>query len=194
MNLPMKDYQDDIEQCLRVLRSGGLILYPTDTIWGIGCDATNPQAVDRIYRLKQREESKSMIVLLADQRDLLKYVAALDLQVFDYLDSLSRPTTVIYDGAVQLADNLVHADGSIGIRIVQDAFCRDLVLRLKKPLVSTSANISGMPAPRFYEEIAAEIRDGVDYIVHYRRDDREPKQPSSVVKWQSGGNITVIRP
>jgi L-threonylcarbamoyladenylate synthase len=190
----MKIFEKDIEHCLEVLRQGGLVLYPTDTIWGIGCDATHEMAVSRIYRLKQRAETKSMIILLGDQRDLLRYVAALDLEVFNYLDSVSKPTTVVYDGAIHLASNLVNADGSIGIRVTRDEFCRDLVLRFRKPIVSTSANLSGQPAPRFFDEIQDEIKKGVDYIVRYRQEDHEPKQASSVVKWKNGGEVTIIRP
>ena len=190
----MKAFEKDIEQCLQVLRAGGIILYPTDTIWGIGCDATNKAAVQRIYKLKKRSESNSMIVLLADERDLLQYVAALDLEVFNYLDTVTKPTTIVYDGALHLADNVVSSDGSVGIRIVKDEFCKDLILRFHKPVVSTSANISGMPTPKFYNEITQEIKNGVDYIVNYRQDDTAPRQASSVIKWKNGGQVTVIRP
>jgi L-threonylcarbamoyladenylate synthase len=189
----MREFEKDIDQCLKVLKEGGLILYPTDTIWGIGCDATNAIAVQKIYQLKKRAESKGMIILLADQRDLLQYVAALDLEVFNYLDTVTRPTTIVYDGAIHLADNLINADGSVGIRVVKDKFCRDLILRFKRPIVSTSANLSGVRSPRFYNEISDEIKNGVDYIVQYRQNDLTPREPSSVIKWKNGGQATVIR-
>ena len=190
----MKDFEKDIGQCLEVLRLGGIILYPSDTIWGIGCDATNEMAVQKIYKLKKREESNSMIILLADQRDLLQYVAALDLEVFNYLDSTTKPTTVVYDGAIHLAANIINADGSVGIRVVKDEFCKNLILRFRKPIVSTSANLSGLPSPRFYSDITDEIKKGVGYIVRYRQNDLTPCQPSSVIKWKNGGQVTVIRP
>jgi L-threonylcarbamoyladenylate synthase len=187
------DFNTDVENSLSVLQAGGLILYPTDTIWGIGCDATNATAVRRIYELKQRPESKSMIVLLADQRDLLQYVASPDLAVFDFLDAATKPTTVIYDGAIGLADNLVSQDGTIAIRIVQETFCRHLIKRFRKPIVSTSANISNEPAPRTFAEIPAIIQQQVDYVVQYRQQDATIAAPSAVVRWERG-QVTVIRP
>jgi L-threonylcarbamoyladenylate synthase len=187
------DFQEDIEQCLAVLARGGLIVYPTDTIWGIGCDATNSDAVARIYALKRRQESKSMIVLVADEKDVIRYTAAPDLQLFDYLKTVTKPTTVIYPGAIGLAPDLLAADGSVGIRIVGEDFCRHLIRRFKKPLVSTSANISGEPAPGNYAEVSNDITDGVDYVVKYRREDKEKAQPSSVIRWGRDGKAQVIR-
>lgn len=187
------NFQHDIDHCLRVLQEGGLILYPTDTIWGIGCDATNATAVQRIYELKNRPGSKSMIVLLADEKELLQYVANPDLQVFGYLKKVKKPTTVIYEGALGLAENLVADDGSIAIRIIKETFCRHLIKRFRKPIVSTSANLSGEPSPAFYKEILPHIREGVDYIVQYRQEDATKHEASAVVKW-SGGKATVIRP
>lgn len=188
------DFQQDIETCLSVLQAGGLILYPTDTIWGIGCDATNPGAVAKVYALKQREETKSLIVLMADQRDVLKYTSQPDLRVFDFLQTQQKPTTVIYEGPVGLAENLSGADHTIAIRLVEENFCRHLIKRLRKPLVSTSANISGQPAPRHFGEMDPAIIAGVDYVVQYRRDDRAQTQPSAVVKWNADATVTVIRP
>jgi L-threonylcarbamoyladenylate synthase len=179
-------FEQEVEKALQVLRSGGIILYPTDTVWGIGCDATNKEAVKKIYALKKRDDSKSMIVLVADERDVLKYVAAPDLSVFDFLQQQSRPTTVIFAGAIGFADNLVAEDGSIGIRMVQDKFCRHLVKRLGKPIVSTSANISGQATPKFFGEISQEVKAGVDYIVQWRQDDKTFAQPSQIIKWQNG--------
>ena len=135
----MNTYDDDINMALSVLQKGGLILYPTDTIWGIGCDATNGTAVDKIYRLKKRMNTKAMIILVADDKDLLTYVRQPDIRVFDYMKGIARPTTVIYDGATGLAKNLVSEDGSIGIRIVKDAFCRELITKFGRAIVSTSA-------------------------------------------------------
>lgn len=190
----MADFETDIDRCLEVLQSGGLILYPTDTIWGIGCDATNAAAVSRIYRLKQREESKSLIVLMADERDILKYTSQPDLQIFDYLQTVQKPTTVIYEGPIGLADNLVAADHTVGIRLVNEPFCRHLIKRFRRPIVSTSANISGHPSPAFFADIEAAVVQGVDYVVQYRQDDREPKQPSAILKWNKDGTVTTIRP
>ena len=187
-------FENDILQCLEVLHAGGLILYPTDTIWGIGCDATNEEAVAKIYALKQRSDEKSMIVLLADERSIIKYVAQPDLAVFDHLQQAVKPTKVIYDGAIGLAENLVGKDGSIAIRIVQDEFCRHLVKRFQKPLVSTSANISGQPSPANFSGISAEIKNGVDYIVQHRRDDNTISVPSAIIKWNGDGSLTIIRP
>jgi L-threonylcarbamoyladenylate synthase len=188
------DFLEDIEQSLTVLKAGGLILYPTDTIWGIGCDAINEAAVARIYRLKQRAESKSMIVLVADERDILRHTAGVDLRLFDYLHGVSRPTTVVYEGAIGLAPNLLASDGSVGIRMVEEPFCKHLIRRLRSPLVSTSANISGKAAPSFFGEVEAALLEGVDYVVRYRREDRTLRAPSSVVRWGKDGQIQVIRP
>ena len=188
------DFEKDIELALSTLQSGGLILYPTDTIWGIGCDATNPAAVAKVYDLKQRVATKSLIVLLADERDILKYTSQPDLRVFDYLQTTTKPTTVIYEGAIGFADNLVNEDGTIAIRLVNDPFCKHLIKRFRKPLVSTSANISSEPSPAFYQQIDPRILNGVDYIVHHRRDDETPKEPSAIVKYNSDATITVIRP
>lgn len=189
----MVSFEKDIEQSLKVLQDGGLILYPTDTVWGIGCDATNAAAVEKVYALKQRPDEKALIVLLADEREILKYVATPDLSVFDYLDTTVKPTTVIYDGAIGFADNLVGKDGSIAIRICKEDFCRHLIKRFKKPIVSTSANIAGQPTAKIFKEVVAEIRNGVDYIVSYRQDDKTIAQPSAVIKWNNG-QVVVLRP
>ncbi|MBX3253219.1 MAG: threonylcarbamoyl-AMP synthase [Chitinophagaceae bacterium] len=187
------NFADDVENCLRVLKSGGTILYPTDTVWGIGCDATNEQAVQRIYDIKQRRESKAMIVLLTDERDIFQYVAHPDPAVLDYLENTVKPTTVIYNGAIGMAENLIAEDGSIAIRLVKDEFCRHIIKRLQKPLVSTSANISGQPTPENFRAIDPQMISAVDYVVQYRRDDERPAQPSSIIKWNTDGTATVIR-
>jgi len=187
------NFEKDIEQCLKVLKEGGLILYPTDTIWGIGCDATNAEAIEKIYALKQRPDEKAMIVLVADESGILKHVAAPDLQVFDHLQKTNKPTTVIYEGAIGFADNLVAKDGSIAIRICNDMFCRHLIKRFRKPIVSTSANISGQPAPKIFADIPPGIKKTVDYIVQYRQDDKTIAEPSSIIKW-GNGKIDILRP
>ena len=189
----MVDFEKDIENCLQVLNSGGLILYPTDTVWGIGCDATNEKAVEKVYKLKRRPDEKAMIVLVADERDVLQYVASPDLAVFDYLQEAKKPTTVIYEDAIGLADNLVGKDGSIAIRICNEQFCKHLIKRFRKPIVSTSANISGEPAAKIFTDINEQIKSGVDYVVTYRQDDKTIAAPSSVIKWNNG-HLEVIRP
>ena len=187
------NFSEDIENCLRVLRSGGVILYPTDTVWGLGCDATNEAAVKKIFSIKQREESKALIVLLADERDVIKYVAQPDLRVFDYLQTVTQPTTVVYKDAIGLADNLIASDGSIAIRLVQDEFCRHLIRRFKKPIVSTSANISGQPAPAFFSGIDDAIIESADYVVTYRQQDETIRQPSAVIIWNDDETIKKLR-
>jgi L-threonylcarbamoyladenylate synthase len=184
----------DIEACLRVLENGGLILYPTDTIWGIGCDATNEDAVAKIFALKNRPDSKALIVLIADERSLLQYVASPHIEVFDYIQGVSKPTTIVYENAIGLAGNLLAEDGSVGIRICADEFCKHLIKRFKKPIVSTSANVSGFPPPKVFTDIDIAVKGGVDYVVHYRQKDVTPVEPSAVVKCNKDGSFTILRP
>lgn len=186
-------FNTDIEACLRVLESGGLILYPTDTIWGIGCDATNEEAVGKIFALKKRIETKALIVLIADERSLLQYVASPHIEVFDYIQGVSKPTTIIYENAIGLAGNLLAEDGSVGIRICADEFCKHLIKRFRKPIVSTSANVSGFPSPKVFSDIDIAVKQGVDYVVHYRQDDTIPVEPSAVVKCNKDGSFTILR-
>lgn len=186
-------FDGDVENAMAVLKSGGLILYPTDTIWGLGCDATNEAAVQKIYTVKNRPDSKSLIILLADSRDLLHYVASPDPGVFDFIEKQERPTTIVFENAIGLPDNLVATDGSIAIRIVRDTFCRHVLKRLRKPLVSTSANVSGLPSPQTFAAIPREIKDRVDYIVQWRQQETTPAQPSQLVKWNKDGTVTVLR-
>jgi L-threonylcarbamoyladenylate synthase len=188
------DFSNDIEQCLAVLKSGGTILYPTDTIWGIGCDATNAAAVEKVIQVKDRPQNKSFVVLVADESDILKYTASPDLEVFNFLEKTTRPTTVIYEHAIGLADNVIAADGSVAIRIVKDEFCRHLVKRFRKPLLSTSANLSGEPAPSFFAAINPKIIESVDFVVEHRRNDNSAAQPSSIIKWGGKEKFTIIRP
>ncbi len=186
-------FEDDIGNCLQVLHAGGVILYPTDTVWGLGCDATNDNAVRRIYEIKQRPAEKAMIVLAADERQVMQHVAAPDLEVFDFLERAAKPTTVIFPGALGFADNLLADDGSIAIRIVNDVFCKALIKRFRKPIVSTSANISGDPPPTIFMEITAPVKNSVDYVVRYRQDDKTPAVPSAVIKWENGNAVYLRR-
>jgi L-threonylcarbamoyladenylate synthase len=186
-------FENDLNECLTILSKGGLILYPTDTIWGIGCDATNAKAVQRIFELKNRSDNKAMIVLVADERDVLQYVANPDLRVFDYINHSAKPTTVIYEGAIGLAHNLTGKDGSVAIRITYDLFCRHLIKRFRKPIVSTSANISGKLSPAIFSEVTGEIIKGVDYVVEFRQDDTSIAEASSIIKWNKDGTVTVLR-
>jgi L-threonylcarbamoyladenylate synthase len=190
----MIGFENDIESCLTTLESGGLILYPTDTIWGIGCDATNEKAVAKIYQLKHRADEKSMVILLADENSLLSYITQPELKIFDYIKGINKPTTVIYQGAVGLAKNVLAKDATAAIRIVRDPFCKNLIQRFGKPIVSTSANISGYPAPQLFSDIDLEIKNGVDYIVQHRQDDDSRSFPSAIIKWGGDGKLIIIRP
>lgn len=187
------NFENDIQNCLTVLQNGGLILYPTDTIWGIGCDATNEAAVAKVYALKKRSDEKSMLVLVADERQLNLYITLPHPEITEYLKTAVKPTTVIYDGAVNLADNLISNDGSIGIRIVKDEFCKQLVKRFRKPIVSTSANISGEAAPQVFADITPAIKNGVDYIVEHRRAETVAASPSAIIKRNADGTVHIIR-
>jgi L-threonylcarbamoyladenylate synthase len=188
------NFDNDIEEALAVLQSGGIILYPTDTVWGIGCDATNDTAVAKIYALKKRSDEKSMIVLLADENEIPKYITQPNPKIFDYIKGIHNPTTFIYEGGTCLAKNMIQGDGSIGIRITNDPFCKKLITRFGKPLVSTSANISGYPSPALFEDIDIDIKNGVDYIVQHRQDDVTAASPSAIVKLNADGSLTIIRP
>jgi L-threonylcarbamoyladenylate synthase len=186
-------FDQEVDAALEALRRGEVILYPTDTIWGLGCDATNPIAIQKIYNIKQRPETKSMIILVADERDILQYVAAPDPAVFDFIQEQKKPTTIIFENAIGLPDNLVSSDGSIAMRLVKDPFCRHLIKRLKKPIVSTSANISGQPAPPHFAAISDEIKLQADHIVQWRQQEATPAQPSQIIKWNANGTPDIIR-
>ena len=185
--------ETDIAQCLPILHNGGLILYPTDTIWGIGCDATNSQAVARIFALKKRLDEKSMVMLLAEEKDILQYVTQPDLKVFDYIKGVNKPTTVIYEGGTGLAPGIIQKDGTVAIRISADPFCQQLIKQFGKPIVSTSANISGYPPPVVFSDIDIAIINGVDYVVRHRQEETTPSLPSSIIKWNADGSLTIIR-
>jgi L-threonylcarbamoyladenylate synthase len=189
----MMTMSDDIKQALKILREGGIILYPTDTIWGIGCDATREDAVSRIYSLKNRQDSKAMIVLLDNENRLNQYIKEVPEIAWQLLETIVEPTTIIYPGAKNLAANLIADDGSIAVRIPKDEFCQKLILQFKRPLVSTSANISGEKSPAIFDEISQSISKGVDYIVNWKQDDVFPAKPSSILKLGLGGEIQIIR-
>lgn len=199
--------KEDLQEALRVLRDGGVIVYPTDTVWGIGCDATNEEAVRKIYRLKQREDSKSMLVLMDSAAKLPYYIGDIPEAAEMLLEAQNtehsaqtdlpeeelKPMTIIYPHARNMAKNLIAEDGSIGIRITNEAFSKALCAQLRHPLVSTSANISGHPTARFYHEIESEVLDGADYVCRFRRDDDTPHEPSSIIKINDDGSFKIIR-
>ena len=183
----------DITQCLKTLSAGGLILYPTDTVWGIGCDATNAEAVKRVYRLKRRDDSKALIVLLDSAEHLDHYVVNVPDIALELIDVAVKPLTIIYEGAYNLAPNVLGDEDSVGIRITGDEFCHRLCERYGKPIVSTSANVSGQPAAKTFAEIDAAIVEGVDYAVQYRRDDTAAHQPSNIILLSRDGTFKIIR-
>ena len=189
--------EEDIRNAVEVLRKGGVILYPTDTVWGIGCDATNAEAVKRVYEIKQRDDSKALICLVDSDARLQRYVRNVPEVAWQLIDSLkesdSRPTTLILDGAINLAPNLIADDGSIGMRITQELFSKELCYRFQKPLVSTSANISGEPAAQNYCDIDPRIVEAVDYVCWSRRQEHKPHQPSSIIKLTEDGQVQIIR-
>ena len=183
----------DIKNVLEILKNGGVILYPTDTIWGLGCDATNEKAVEKIYQIKKRSDQKSLLVLLDNENKIPSYIKEMPEIAWDLIELSDKPLTIIYSGARNLAQNLIAEDGSVGIRISNDEFNQKLIQRFRKPLVSTSANISGERAPQNFAEISPEIMDSVDYIVEWRQDDFAKSKPSSILKLETGGEIKIIR-
>ncbi len=186
-------FEEDIKQAVDCLKKGGIILYPTDTVWGIGCDATNHDAVKRIYDLKKREESKSMLVLVDSDGALERIVDDIPEVAWQLIDAAVDPLTIIYDHPKHVASNLLANDGSLGIRITGEKYSKELCRRLRRPLVSTSANISGDKAAGIYSEISEEIKGGVDYVAAYRREDSEAPSPSNIIKVSEGGLVKVIR-
>jgi L-threonylcarbamoyladenylate synthase len=184
--------REEIENALTVLKRGGIILYPTDTVWGIGCDATNADAIDKVFALKKRAESKSMICLVSDFRMLEQYVQEVPEVAYDILKYAVKPTTVIYDDPIRVAENIIADDNSLAIRVVQDDFCKTLIRKLKRPLVSTSANISGQKTPATFKEISPLILEGVDYVVNLYQNSK-PAKPSSIIKLKNNGAVTIIR-
>ena len=185
--------EEDIRQAVETMRKGGVILYPTDTVWGIGCDATNAEAVARIYKIKQRDDSKAMICLVDSDARLQRYVSNVPNVAWELLDCVDKPTTVILDGAVNLASNLIADDGSIALRITDEPFSKELCYRFQKAVVSTSANISGEPAAQNYCDISQDILDAVDYVCWSRRQEHKPHTPSSIIKLGMDGEVRIIR-
>jgi len=186
--------KEEIRRSLEVLRKGGTILYPTDTIWGIGCDATNPRAVDKVYRIKKRLESKSLIVLLDRKEKLKQYTLEVPDIAIDLISNIQTPLTVIYPHARNLAKNLIGGDGSIAIRLVNADFCQKLIRIFGKPIVSTSANISGHPAPVAFKDIQEEILTGVDYVVKQGFEQVRGTKPSTIIRLKTNGEFEIIRP
>lgn len=185
--------QQEINKAIDVLKKGGVILYPTDTIWGIGCDATNPAAVEKIYKIKQRAESKAMLVLINDSSELDKYVETVPDIAYELIDVAVKPLTIIYDEAIGLASNLIASDGSIGIRVTKEEFSHQLCKRFRKPIVSTSANVSGKKSPAIFREIDNAILESVDYVVNYRQNDDCALKSSEIIKLSKSGTIKIIR-
>ncbi len=184
---------DDIKKSCEILEKGGVILYPTDTVWGLGCDATNPEAVARVYEIKKRLDSKALLVLVDSDVKVDFYVDTAPSVAWDLIEAANKPLTIIYDDARNLAANLIADDGSVGIRITNEEFSKKLCQRFRKALVSTSANISGEPTPRNFSEISEEVKSQVDYIVNYRQEDLSYPSPSSIIKLGKGGLIKIIR-
>ena len=184
--------QTEINNCIEALKKGELILYPTDTIWGIGCDASNAEAVKKIYQLKKREDSKALICLVSNQAMLERYVEEVPEVAYDIMDLAIKPTTIVFDKPKGLAKNLIAADNTIAIRVASDKFCQYLINKFGKPIVSTSANISGNSTPKKFSTIAKEIIQGTDYVVNLSKE-KENVSPSSIIKLSNNGTVKVIR-
>ena len=184
---------EDIKQAVKVLREGGIILYPTDTIWGIGCDASNEKAVERIYKLKQRADSKSMLLLASRPEMIQFYVDELNDTAYDLFDLTTEPLTIILDDAKNLAKNLIADDGSIGFRVTNEEFSHKMIQQFKMPVVSTSANISGQASPAIFDEISEEIISAVDFVVKFRQEDTNKAKPSKIIKLGKSGQFKLIR-
>ncbi|WP_293306186.1 L-threonylcarbamoyladenylate synthase [Pedobacter sp. UBA5917] len=185
--------RDEINKAFEVLKSGGVILYPTDTIWGLGCDATNPEAVDKVLKIKNRPAEKSLIVLLDVDSKLQGYVTEIPDVAYDLIEYAENPLTIVFPGAKNLAPNVINADGSVGIRIAKHDFCTPLIQRFRKPVVSTSANLSGQPSPKFFDDIDPAIIDAVDYVVDFEQENRTNRKPSTIMKLSPGGQFEFIR-
>lgn len=188
----MNDINTEVHNAFEVIKNGGIILYPTDTVWGIGCDATNPQAVAKIYQLKQRDDSKSMIVLMNGEKMMYNVFREIPDVAWEILDLSEKPTTLILDQPKNVAPNIIAEDKTLGIRLVKEPFCYKLMERMKKPLVSTSANISGQPTPKSFKEISPEIIKGVDYVVNLQRE-KICDKPSTIIKLTLGNQVKIIR-
>ncbi len=183
---------EEINHCIKELKKGNLILYPTDTVWGIGCDATNEKAVKKVYQLKNRIDSKALICLVANQAMLERHVVEVPDVAYDIMDLAKKPTTIVFDQPKDVAKNLVAEDDTLAIRVASDKFCQYLINKFGKPIVSTSANISGKPTPKQFKEISSEILKGVDYVVNLPDENKNPS-PSSIIKLSNDGQVKVIR-
>jgi L-threonylcarbamoyladenylate synthase len=191
--IPLNTFSSDIEKCLSTLTAGGTVIYPTDTIWGIGCDPTAESAVEKIYRIKKRNPEQSMLILASDIQMVLNYVSHIPEKAAALMTKSSEPVTLIYPNAKNLAGNLIARDGSIGIRIPADEFCLDLIRQFRKPIVSTSANFSGEPFPANFSEIDPELLEAADYVVKWRQEEKRTSLPSFIYKIEPGGEILTIR-
>lgn len=189
----LREYRDDIRQAVEVMNKGGIILYPTDTIWGIGCDATNPEAVKRVYDIKHRNDAKALITLIDSEAKLEAYVTNVPEVAWQLIEVAERPLTIIYDGARNLAPNLLAEDGSVGIRITREEFSKNLCMRMRRAIVSTSANISGEPSPKCFADISPDIINAVDYVCTSRRNEDKNPPASNIIKLGAGGEVKVIR-
>ena len=185
--------QDDIRKAVEVMRRGGIILYPTDTIWGIGCDATNAEAVARVFQIKQREDSKALICLVDSEGRLQRYVRNVPDVAWDIMELATSPITLIFDNANGLAPNLMAEDGSVAMRLTHEPFSKELCYRFQKPIVSTSANVSGEPAPQNFRDISPTLLESVDYVCWSRRQEHKPHKPSSIIKISENGEFSIIR-
>lgn len=188
-----EEFRADVNRAVEVLRNGGVVLYPTDTVWGIGCDATSDEAVRRIFAIKQRAEAKAMITLVDGFPMLDRYTEFIPDVAEELIEEAIHPLTVVLDHPRGLAPSLLAPDGSAGFRVTSEEYSRELCRRLRKPLVSTSANISGRPTPRFFNEISQEIIDAMDYVASYRRDDNQPRRSSSVIKISDDATFQILR-
>jgi L-threonylcarbamoyladenylate synthase len=186
-------FEEDLKKSLKILKAGGTILYPTDTVWGLGCDATNSGAVEKIFRIKSRSDSKSLIILVDGEAMLERYVKDIPEIVYEITGVSDTPLTIIYPEGKNLAVGVCSEDGSVGIRICHDEFCRELISRFRKPIVSTSANFSGRPSPENFGEIEKSLIDAVDFVVKYRQNDRRKHSASPVIKMEQNGTIKIIR-
>lgn len=189
----LREYRDDIRQAVEVMNKGGIILYPTDTIWGIGCDATNPEAVKRVYDIKRRNDAKALITLIDSEAKLEAYVTNVPEVAWQLIEVAEKPLTIIYDGARNLAPNLLAEDGSAGIRITREEFSKNLCMRMRRAIVSTSANISGEPSPKCFADISPDIINAVDYVCTSRRNEDKNPPASNIIKLGAGGEVKVIR-
>lgn len=191
--MTQKEIAEDIRLAVQTMREGGLILYPTDTIWGVGCDATNSEAVKKVYKLKQRDDSKALICLVDSANRLQRYVFRVPDVAWDLIEFATKPLTLILDGACNLAPELIAEDGSVGMRVTQENISHELCYRFQKAVVSTSANVSGEPSPTNFAEISPEIVNGVDYVMKSRQNDLRKASPSQIIKLGLNGEVKIIR-